>query len=99
MGGLSDSTFTQTAQYGDYQGTCRIVPKLAAPGFTIVMTENPLRAHFPDVSSMDGIQLSVRNVGGNVTGFKAAFCDSRVYWICQFKSFKADFQVPHGNEF
>eukprot|EP00746_Dinoflagellata_sp_MGD_P167428 gnl/MRDRNA2_/MRDRNA2_98029_c0_seq1.p1 gnl/MRDRNA2_/MRDRNA2_98029_c0~~gnl/MRDRNA2_/MRDRNA2_98029_c0_seq1.p1 ORF type:complete len:327 (+),score=55.43 gnl/MRDRNA2_/MRDRNA2_98029_c0_seq1:88-1068(+) len=100
MGGQSDSTWRVEDGYGEYSGACRIVPKLKAPGFTIVLTENPLTAHFPDLSSASGIVLSVRNVGGNITAFKFAFCDSRInYYRCQFASFKADFSVAKSDTF
>lgn len=80
---------------GDFSGTCRIVPKLQAPGFTIALTESPLLfGHFPDVSSEDGLVLGVRNAGGNITDFKVAFCDARVnLYTCQLASYKADFSV------
>jgi len=39
MGGRSSSQVTTTSSYADFQGTCRIVPALKAPGFTIAMTE------------------------------------------------------------
>jgi len=93
MGGLSSSSFEVKENYGDYSGTCRIVPKLSAPGFTIALTESPLLASFPDVSAADGILLSLRRVGGNVSSFKFAFCTLRVPFLCQFKSYKADFEI------
>merc|ERR1719281_2194153 len=100
MGGQSDSTWTLKNGYGEYSGTCRIVPKLKAPGFTIALTDSPLTASFPDVSSTSGIIIGVRNAGGNVTNFKFAFCDSRInFYRCQFASFKADFTIAHSNSF
>jgi hypothetical protein len=100
MGGQSDSTWKVQDGYGEYSGTCRIVPSLKAPGFTIALTENPLMAHFPDVSSASGIVLGVRNVGGNITDFKFAFCDSHInFYRCQFASFKADFSVAKSDTF
>eukprot|EP00928_Gymnodinium_smaydae_P082951 TRINITY_DN66217_c0_g1_i1.p1 TRINITY_DN66217_c0_g1~~TRINITY_DN66217_c0_g1_i1.p1 ORF type:complete len:404 (-),score=47.40 TRINITY_DN66217_c0_g1_i1:102-1313(-) len=97
MGGRSSSAFKVVDGVGDYSGTCRIVPSLQAPGFTIVMTESPLFGKFPDVSSFDGIALAVRNAGGNVTNFKFAFCDSHInLYRCQFGSFKADFSVAQS---
>merc|ERR1719482_621928 len=97
MGGQSSSTFSIHDGVGDYQGTCRIVPKLKAPGFTIALTESPLRfAHFPDVSGMDGMIVDAENLGP-VEDFKLAFCDSRLMvFRCQFASFKADFRIPTG---
>jgi len=100
MGGQSSSSFSVKDGYGDYSGTCRIVPKLKAPGFTIALTEFPTFAKtFPDASSADGIILGVRNVGGSVSDFKFAFCSSRMPFKCQFMSFKADFTIAKGEDF
>lgn len=95
MGGKSSSSVTTTSSYADFQGTCRIVPALKAPGFTIAMTEGfPLLSKFPDVSSTDGLTVSVRNIG-NFSGYKVAFCDSQInFYRCQLQSFKADLVVP-----
>jgi len=72
---------------------------LKAPGFTIAMTETPLLGHFPDVSAQDGFALGLKNVGGNITKFRFAFCDSRVnYARCQFQSFKANVLVPQTGD-
>merc|ERR1712232_430608 len=77
-------------------GTTRIVPALGAPGFTIAMTEGfPLLSKVPDVSSMDGLTISVRQVASNFSGYKIAFCDSHInFYRCQVQSFKADLVVP-----
>merc|ERR1711957_1038833 len=37
--------------------------------------------------------------GGNVTSFKVAFCDSRIFFLCQFSSYKASFELPRGDDF
>jgi len=99
MGGQSESSSKVMDGYLDYSGSCRIVPSLKAPGFTITLTEGPLMAKFPDASALDGLIVSVRNVGSSYSGFKIAFCDSRINFICQFKSFKADLAVPKGSDF
>eukprot|EP00929_Paragymnodinium_shiwhaense_P073992 TRINITY_DN3782_c0_g1_i4.p1 TRINITY_DN3782_c0_g1~~TRINITY_DN3782_c0_g1_i4.p1 ORF type:complete len:795 (+),score=219.57 TRINITY_DN3782_c0_g1_i4:358-2385(+) len=99
MGGQSSSTFEVRDGYGDYSGTCRIVPSLKAPGFTIALTESPLFSKFADVSSAEGIILQVRNVGSDVSLFRFAFCSSRISFKCQFQSFKADFSVAKGDAF
>ena len=105
MGGRSVSNWTlaKTATgetVGEWRGSCRIVPSLHAPGFTIALTSNPF-ASFPDVSSEDGLLLGMRNVplpGGNVTKFQAAFCDSHIdIYRCQFASYKAAFTLPHSS--
>jgi len=96
MGGQSSSSVEVKDGYADYKGTTRIVPALKAPGFTIAMTEGfPLLSKFPDVSAMDGLTVEVRQVGENFSGFKIAFCDSRInFYRCQVGSFKADLPVP-----
>jgi hypothetical protein len=100
MGGKSDSSFAVKNGYGDYSGNCRIVPALKAPGFTFALTEMPLFARFPDVSSADGIILGVRNLDGNVTKFRFAFCDSHInVFRCQFQSFKATFTLAPSDDF
>jgi len=101
MGGKSSSAVKQQAASLDYSGTTRIVPALKAPGFTIAMTENPLVSHFPDVSAMDGLTVSIRQVGGsNFTGYKLAFCDSHInFYRCQMETFKADLVIPAGSDF
>lgn len=95
MGGRSSSVVQIVQAYLDFKGATRIVPSLGAPGFTIALTEGfPLFSKFPDVSSMDGLKLSVRQMGSNFTGYKIAFCTSLNFYHCQFQSFKADFLVP-----
>lgn len=95
MGGRSSSTVSMDSTYADYKGTTRIVPALKAPGFTIALTEGfPLLSSFPDVSSMDGLTVSARNIG-NFSGYKIAFCDSHInFYRCQLSSFKADLVLP-----
>jgi hypothetical protein len=99
MGGKSSSTVKVSQGYADYNGVCRIVPQLKAPGFTIALTGSPLLAKFPDTSSMDGLTISLRQLGSNYSGFKIAFCDSRVSFKCQFQSYKADLPVPASADF
>jgi hypothetical protein len=96
MGGKSSSTVSSTGSYADFMGTTRIVPALKAPGFTIAMTEGaPFFSRFPDVSTMDGLTISLRQVGSSFKGYKLAFCDSRInFYRCQMESFKADLPVP-----
>jgi len=97
MGGKSSSTISTNGSYADYQGTTAIVPSLKAPGFTIAMTRGFPFSKFPDVSSMDGLTVSVRNIG-NFSGYKLAFCDSRInLYRCQFGTFKADLDIPSSS--
>jgi len=100
MGGVSESSFVVDPKgFGDYKGTCRIVPFLHAPGFTIALTEMLTFGRFPDVSSMDGLVLGLKNVGGNISNFKFAFCDSRIIQHCKFQVYKADFALPPSDDF
>ncbi|CAK0883588.1 unnamed protein product [Prorocentrum cordatum] len=94
MGGQSDSTVQVAKSFADFKGSTRIVPSLQAPGFTIALTEGPLLSRFPDVSAMDGLAVSVSNMGAPYSGFKIAFCDSHLFFRCQFQSFKAALPVP-----
>merc|ERR1712072_1326683 len=48
---------------------------------------------------MSGLIVGVRNVGKSYSGFKVAFCDSRIGFTCQFKSYKADLVVATGSDF
>ena len=43
--------------------------------------------------TQDGLIVGARNAGGSVTSFKLAFCSSRIAYLCQFRSFKADFTL------
>ena len=102
MGGQSVSNWSLTSTtggtVGEWRGECRIVPALSAPGFTIAMTSGSLVQHFPDVSDMDGLLLGMRNVGGNITTFMLAFCDSHIdVYRCQFASYKAKFTLPRSD--
>lgn len=105
MGGVSESTWhlgpsreDGNKTVGLWKGVTRIVPSLNAPGFTIAMTEQPpLVKQFPDISTTSGLALTLNNVGGNVTSFKVAFCDSRLnLYRCQFGTFKASFELKPG---
>ena len=83
MGGQSFSNFTTrslsaNATVGEWMGQCRIVPSLQAPGFTIALTEAPISASFPSVADEEGLLITMRNVDGNVTSFKVAFCDTKI---------------------
>ena len=83
MGGQSFSNWTLAkdasgAAVGRWSGQCRIVPSLKAPGFVFALTGSQLTAKFPDASAEDGLVLKMANLAGNVTGYKVAFCDSRL---------------------
>ena len=51
MGGLSQATFKISGGTGVFNGTCKIVPSLQAPGFCSAQSEKThLRASYPDIS-------------------------------------------------
>ena len=104
MGGQSFSNFTVITDeaagktVGEWIGQCRIVPSLGAPGFTIALTESPALSTFPSAADEDGLLVTMRNVAGNITKFKAAFCDTKTNpYRCQFGTYKAAFMMPHTN--
>jgi len=100
MGGQSVSSWhiTSTANgtaVGAWEGVCRIVPSLDAPGFVFARTDKQLTARFPPLWMSDGLLLTMRNIVGNVTLFQVAFCDSRLNpYRCQFGTYKANFTLP-----
>ena len=101
MGGKSTSkwqlgTTPNGTSVGVWEGECRIVPSLKAPGFTFTMTESIFSfSFFPSVISADGLEITMQNVEGNVTLFQVAFCDSRINpYRCQFGTYKANFTLP-----
>merc|ERR1711871_47631 len=77
MGGASTSTFAVEAGVGVFNGTCRVVSFLHAPGFAKATTQNGWFHHdkFADVSAfLDGdILLEVRSSTPDYKGFKFEF--------------------------
>merc|ERR1712107_327791 len=51
----------------------------------------------PRLVQLGRSHMGLRNVGGNVTDFKVAFCTSRINFQCQFQSFKADIEVQKSD--
>merc|ERR1711904_217434 len=77
MGGASTSTFTQQEGVGIFNGTCRIVSFLHAPGFAKATTSAGWfsKDTFHDASSMvnGSLTLEVRSTTPEYYGFKAEF--------------------------
>ena len=75
MGGGSTSTFTITPEStGSFEGTCRIVTFLKAPGFAKVVGTKD----FVDITGSDAISLKVRSSTPGYKGFKIAFSGTDV---------------------
>merc|ERR1711990_93960 len=77
MGGASTSTFVEKNGEGIFNGTCRIVSFLHAPGFAKATTQNGWihKNKFNDASAfLDGaLLLNVRSSTPGYLGFKAEF--------------------------
>lgn len=75
MGGASTSTFTETGGTGVFNGTCRVVKFLHAPGFAKASTQAGWfsKDTFNDASAFvkGAITLQVRSTTPGYTGFKA----------------------------
>ena len=94
MGGRSTSTFKVEGGKGIFDGVCRIVPSLKAPGFCNAETKPGLTEKIADASAFieGGIEIEVTSTG-NLTEFKTAFGTRSQH---DFGSFKADFTVTPG---
>merc|ERR1719498_1075458 len=101
MGGGSTSNFSTTAAgTGLFQGECRNVTFLNAPGFASVEGKRA----FADVSGFDNIQLKVRSSTPAYQGFKLSFTAPEVpmmsgptYGPKGDGSYKAGFQLTGGD--
>jgi len=96
MGGGSSSNFTTTADSTAYfQGTCRIVTFLNAPGFAKVIGSK----NYGDVTGTNAFALKVRSTTPEYKGFKLAWSATDVPTVGpQFGpkvdgSYKADFSI------
>lgn len=99
MGGRSSATFIvdKSAGSGVFNGTCRIVPSLRAPGFCNAETDNFFKTA-PDVSLYisDGLIINARSAT-NYTGFKISLAADTIN--PQFASYKTEFYVPPTGNF
>ena len=94
MGGRSTSTFTVEDGKGVFDGVCRIVPQLKAPGFCNAEARPSFGQKVPDASAFveGGLEIELVSTG-NLTQFKAAFGNKAEH---DFGSYKADFVVTAG---
>ena len=100
MGGLSQATFKISQGTGVFNGTCKIVPSLQAPGFCSAQSEKThLRASYPDISKSKGLELIVRSTTPSFKGFKVAFATKHAKSSSRytpFGTFKAPFSLSTG---
>jgi uncharacterized surface protein with fasciclin (FAS1) repeats len=93
MGGQSTGTFTVENDAGVFDGTCKIVPFLGAPGFIKAETS---KTSLPDVSSCTGLALTVKS-SNDYDGFRFSFGTKRSDCGKFFAvGHKANFQAPKG---
>ena len=94
MGGRSTSTFKVEGGKGVFDGVCRIVPQLKAPGFCNAEARPSFGQKVPDASAFieGGLEIELVSTG-NLTQFKAAFGNKAEH---DFGSYKADFVVTAG---
>lgn len=93
MGGKSVGTFTVQDGAGVFDGTCKIVPFLSAPGF---IKANSDSTTLPDVRSCSGLALTVKS-SNDYSGFRFSFGKSRADCGKFFAiGHKANFKAPVG---
>merc|ERR1719159_2202571 len=93
MGGQSTGTFTVQDNVGVFDGTCKIVPSLGAPGFIKAATS---KTTLPDVSSCSGLALTVKS-NNDYDGFRFSFGTKRADCGKFFATgHKANFKAPKG---
>jgi hypothetical protein len=93
MGGQSTGTFTVQDNVGVFDGTCKIVPSLGAPGFIKAETS---KTTLPDVSSCSGLALTVKS-DTDYDGFRFSFGTKRSDCGKFFATgHKANFKAPKG---
>jgi len=93
MGGQSVGTFTVKDNTGVFDGTCKIVPSLNAPGFIKAETS---KTTLPDVSSCSGLALTVKS-SNDYDGFRFSFGSKRSDCGKFFATgHKANFKAPKG---
>jgi len=98
MGGRSTSSFELDAENAvmKLSGNVAIVPSLAAPGFVVLQSRNPLTEKFADISAATHILLRVKSTIP-YSGFKISFAADTLNW--QFASYKANFELLSNGEF
>jgi Complex I intermediate-associated protein 30 (CIA30) len=97
MGGASSGTFTMDP-YSDIavlRGHVAIVPFLNAPGFILAETTTLSKQKFPDVSSCQALQLTLRSLTTpTYAGFRVSFGTRHIPNFRYGHGYKASFHVP-----
>jgi hypothetical protein len=94
MGGQSVGTFKVQDGAGVFDGTCKIVPFLGAPGF---IKANSDKTTLPDVRGCSGLALTVKSTTA-YEGFRFSFGTKRADCGKFFATgHKANFQPPQGD--
>ncbi|GMH90936.1 hypothetical protein TL16_g11911 [Triparma laevis f. inornata] len=94
MGGNSVSNYTVTEDnFVEWNGDCKIVPSLSAPGFCNLESKKNYDK-FPDASGATHLSMLVKSSTPDYKGFKVSFAANTLN--PQFKSFKADFFINDG---
>ena len=90
MGGVSESTYNVTDDEVEWNGSCKVVPSLSAPGFCNLESKKNFDK-FPDASGATHLTLLVKSTTPEYQGFKFSFAANTLN--PQFKSFKSDFFI------
>jgi len=94
MGGQSNSNYTVTDDnFVEWNGDCKIVPSLSAPGFCNLESKKNFDK-FPDASGATHLSMLLKSSTPDYKGFKVSFAANTLN--PQFKSFKADFFLNDG---
>ena len=99
MGGQSHATLDFVSSIGVWSGTCEIVPKLSAPGFSVIETTNGfgvVGGFANDASKSTHLVMKVKSSVA-YKGFKVSLAADTLN--PQFKSHKADIDIPVSSDF
>lgn len=100
MGGRSTGTFSIANGVGLFEGTVVDVPKLKAPGFIKVASQDvTFKRIYPDVSSCKALQLTIKSsvfYDGYRVGFGLAHPPDGKFFAW---GYKADLKLPKTEEF
>eukprot|EP00535_Pseudo-nitzschia_heimii_P006937 CAMPEP_0197190380 /NCGR_PEP_ID=MMETSP1423-20130617/21540_1 /TAXON_ID=476441 /ORGANISM="Pseudo-nitzschia heimii, Strain UNC1101" /LENGTH=545 /DNA_ID=CAMNT_0042642749 /DNA_START=66 /DNA_END=1703 /DNA_ORIENTATION=+ len=100
MGGQSTSSLSIEADdgYARFSGTCAIVPFLRAPGFVTMVTGRYGSGSFPDVSTCQGLTISMRT-DVEYDGFYVSFGTDRAPGGRYAMGYKSHFELAPGDGF
>ena len=99
MGGRSTSSLSIEADgYASFSATCAIVPFLRAPGFVTMVTGRYGSGSFPDVSTCQGLTISMRT-DVDYDGFYVSFGNDRAPGGRYAMGYKSHFELVPGDAF